>query len=65
MIENLKDEFNVHISKSLLSKEEWNHTAFLFLLKKEINGYRLKRIYTQIPFDKERITKNILENLND
>ena len=64
-IQILQNEFRVYNSTSLTSKGDWDHTSFLFLLKKGIDGYYLKRIYTYIPFDKEKIIKDILENLND
>jgi protein SCO1 len=64
-IQQIENEFNIYCSESLTSKGDWDHTSFLFLLKQEIDGYYLKRIYTYIPFDKDKIIKDILENLND
>lgn len=56
----IKDEFNVYNIPSLTKENEYNHTSFLFLLKKTIkNKYKLIRIYTQTPFNKEIILKDI------
>lgn len=64
-IQQIQNEFNIYCSESLTSKNDWDHTSFLFLLEHEIDGYYLKRIYTYVPFDKDKIVKDILKNLND
>ena len=65
ILRELKREFDIYISKSLFDDTEYEHTAFLFLLKKNKDDYYLKRIYTNVPFDKEIIIKDILGSLND
>jgi len=55
----LKNEFNIYSAPSLSSKTDLDHTAFLFLLKKENGSFYLKRIYTNTPLIKELIVKDI------
>jgi len=62
-IQKVKNEFDIYSSPSLTSKGDFDHTAFLFLLKKQKNNYYLKRIYTYSPFDKDVIVKDILEGI--
>jgi protein SCO1/2 len=64
-IQKLQNEFKIYNSPSLVSQGDWDHTSFLFLLEKEIDGYYLKRIYTYVPFDKQKIIKDILGKSND
>jgi protein SCO1 len=65
ILRNMKNEFQIYSSPSLTSKGDWDHTSFLFLLKKQTDGYYLKSIYTHVPFNEEKIIKDIMENLND
>jgi protein SCO1 len=61
-LNDLKAEFNVYNSPSLISENTYNHTALLFLLKKATDGYYLKRIYVTTPFDQSLILKDIKKN---
>jgi len=62
-MQKVKSEFVVYSSPSLTSKGDFDHTSFLFLLKKQKNNYYLKRIYTYSPFDKNVIVKDIIEGI--
>ncbi|MDA7816599.1 SCO family protein [Sulfurimonas sp.] len=63
---SLQSEFNVVNVPSMVEDGEYNHTSFLFLLKKTHNGmYTLRRIYTYVPYDKETIVKDIKANFSD
>jgi len=59
----LENEFNIYSSPSLFRDGEYDHTSFLFLLKKVNNEYYLKRIYTNSPFDKDKIVNDILKGM--
>lgn len=52
-------EFNVYYSNALFEEGEMDHTAFLFLLKKRGDGYRVNKIFTRIPLQKETIIKSL------
>jgi len=52
-------EFNVFKSPSLTSENAYNHTASLFLLKKDAGDYYLRRIYIAAPFDQSSIIADI------
>jgi len=61
-LNDLLSEFGVYSSPSLLSENTYNHTGSLFLLKKELEGYNLKRIYISSPFDQSLIITDINNN---
>lgn len=58
----LKAEFNVYIEAALTDKNNYNHSALLFLLRKKTDGYYLQRIYTASPFDQKLIVNDIKKN---
>jgi protein SCO1/2 len=58
-LRKLREEFNIYFARSLLEADEYDHTAFLFMLVKEADGYHLKGIYTRVPFDKEMVLADI------
>lgn len=64
VLNQIQDEFNVYNIPSLSEDNEYNHTSFLFLLKRSKNNdYKLIRIYTQAPFDKKKIIEDLkIEN---
>ena len=55
----IQREFDIFNIPSLLEDGEYDHTSFLFVLKKQLDGYNLKRIYTHVPFDKKTIIEDI------
>jgi protein SCO1/2 len=55
----VKEEFNIYLAESLTEEGAYDHTAFLFLLKRENGTYRLRYIYTHTPLDETMIAKNI------
>ena len=61
---HIQNEFNIYNTPSLTKPGEYNHTSFLFLLKRTIkNDYKLIRIYTNTPFPKDVILGDIkIEN---
>ena len=61
VLNKLKNEFDIYSVPSLSSKTDLDHTAFLFLLKKEKGDYYLKRIYINSPLNEEIILKDIRE----
>lgn len=58
-LRRLRDEFNVVFERSLVDEGEYDHTAFLFRLVRERDGYRLRAIYTSAPFNGELILQDI------
>lgn len=61
-LNRIMSEFGVFNVPSLSVKGDYDHTSFLFLVTKEKNIVKLKRIYTNTPFDREKIVKDIMEN---
>ncbi len=63
-LNQIQNEFNVYNIPSLSEDNEYNHTSFLFLLKRNKNNdYSLIRIYTHTPFDKKKIIEDLkIEN---
>lgn len=62
-LKKIQNEFNIYNTASLTQDGEYNHTSYLFLLKKNMKNYSLIRIYTKTPFDKDVIIKDIkIEN---
>lgn len=62
----LIEEFNLRIEPSLFEEGEYNHGAFLYLLKREIgdkNIYTLKKVYTFANFN-HKVLQEELENLD-
>lgn len=58
-LHRLMVEFKARYAPSLLDKEEYDHTAFLYLLQKEKKGYTIKGIFTNIPFNKDVIIAHL------
>lgn len=58
-LRRLREEFNIYFARSLMEKDEYDHTSFLFILVKEADGYHLKGIYTRVPFDKEMVLADV------
>lgn len=59
---NIQNEFDIYFSPSIVSKGDFEHTSFLFLLKKDVinKNYILDKIYTQVPFNEKFITDDII-----
>jgi len=57
--------FNVFFSKSLLDDTGYDHTANLYLLKRDKNGKYLRYIYSAYPYDFKQITLDIEELINE
>jgi len=57
--------FQVYFSTSLIDSTEFDHTANLYLLKREGQKKVLRYIYTSYPFDFEQINLDIKELLNE
>jgi hypothetical protein len=55
MLQRLMGEFDARYAPSLTEPGEFDHTAFLYLVRKDQGHYRLKAIFTQVPFKKEII----------
>ncbi len=62
-LNKIQSEFDVYNIPSLTQDGEYEHTSFLFALKKQTDGYRLKRIYTHVPFDKNIIINDIRKGI--
>lgn len=58
-LHRLMAEFKARYAPSLLEKEAYDHTAFLYLLHKEKKGYSIKGIFTNIPFNKDVIVARL------
>ena len=54
-LQHLMRMFDARSSPSLLKKGEFDHTAFIYLLKRETSQYRIKAIFTQLPLDRANI----------
>jgi len=57
--------FQVYFSQSLMDSTEFDHTANLYLLKREGKRKVLRYIYTTYPFDFKQIDLDIKELLNE
>lgn len=55
----LKDDFKVISINSILNDYDINHSAFLYLIKKENNSFKIKRIFTSSRFKIEDIKDEI------
>ena len=56
----LKNDFDVFSVKSLVSDYDLDHTSFLFLVKRENDEYKIRKIFTASKFEKEILVKSIL-----
>lgn len=61
-LEKLKKEFKVYSAK-INSADDISHSSFLYLAQKNRNNYKLKYIYTNVPFNKEDILKDLYGTL--
>ena len=57
--------FKVYFSQSLIDKNEFDHTANLYLVKREGKKKVLRYVYTTYPFDFKQIDLDIKELLNE
>lgn len=57
--------FRVYFSQSLLDEKEFDHSANLYLVKKNKDKKELRYIYSAYPFDFEQITLDIEELTNE
>ncbi len=58
-------EFSVYFADSLLKKDEMDHTAHLYLVKRDAQGKKLRFIYTAYPYDLKQIQSDIEELLDE
>ena len=58
-LDELRRQLDIYLARSLTKEYEFDHTAYLFLLKKEGAGYRLKTIYTHAPFQAKIIRNDL------
>jgi protein SCO1/2 len=57
--------FSVYFSSSLTQKSEFNHTAHLYLLKRDSRGKRLRFVYSAYPYDFQQIKSDIEELIHE
>ncbi len=57
--------FDVFFSKSLLDDTEYDHTANLYLLKRDANNKTLRYVYNAYPYDFKQMTLDIEELVNE
>ena len=57
--------FSVFFSQSLIDKTEYDHTANLYLIKKDNNKKKIRYIYNAYPYDVKQIKIDIEELLNE
>lgn len=57
--------FNVYFSSSLTTEGEFNHSAHLYLIKRDEQGKKLRFIYTAYPYDLQQIHSDIEELLHE
>lgn len=57
--------FNVYFSKSLMDKNELDHTAHLYLVKRDNDQKQLRFIYTAYPYDFKQIRSDIEELIHE
>lgn len=53
--------FSVYFSSSLTRQNEFNHTALLYLLKRDDKGKKLRFVYSAYPYDFQQIKSDIEE----
>ncbi len=51
--------FSVYFSSSLTQESEYNHTAHLYLLKRDSRGKKLRFVYSAYPYDFQQIKSDI------
>lgn len=64
VLRTLRKEFDVYIAPSLTDAQVYDHTTFLYVLRREETGYHLRQIYTYVPFVPERIAAEIQTMMN-
>lgn len=57
--------FSVYFSSSLTQQSEFNHTAHLYLLKRDSRGKKLRFVYTAYPYDFKQIKSDIEELIHE
>jgi protein SCO1/2 len=57
--------FSVYFSTSMLDSSEVDHTAHLYLVKRDQKGKQLRFIYTAFPYDFKQIQSDIQELMNE
>ena len=60
--------FDVYFARALFDKTEYDHTANLYLVKKDDNNKFIRYIYTSYPYDFKQINldiKNLLNEIED
>ena len=62
---NYTRAFSVYFSKSLIDKTEYDHTANLYIVKKEGTKKETRFIYTAYPYDFKQVNLDIKELLNE
>jgi len=64
-LETLMRVFDARYSPSMGRTGEYDHTAFLYLLKKEDAHYRIKAIFTLVPFNRKAIAHYLFPEKED
>lgn len=57
--------FSVYFSSSLTQHNEFNHTAHLYLLKRDSRGKRVRFVYSAYPYDFQQIASDIKELIHE
>ncbi len=57
--------FSIYFSKSLIDENEIDHTAHLFIVKRNDDHKQLRFIYTAYPYDFEQIRSDIEELIHE
>ncbi len=59
ILDEIKSEFNIYFAQSFRSSEDYDHTSFVYLLKREKDGFKLKSIYIATPLQKKAIVADL------
>ena len=58
-------EFSVYFSKSLMDENEFNHTTYLYIAKRDGSQKFIRYIYNTYPYNEEQIIKDLQGLINE
>lgn len=59
ILDEIKSEFNIYFAQSIRSSVDYDHTSYVYLLKREKDGFELKSIYITTPLQKKEIIADL------
>lgn len=59
LLDEIKSEFNIYFAPSLSSSTDYDHTSFVYVLKREVHSFKLKSIYITTPLPIEAMVNDL------